>query len=363
MNGILILVLVILNQRLSTFVIYTIPKMKRWNKSDKKTEPNNFVDRKIKWTDDLESHLVRNSQFNFNIEQIRKSAYRPFVQQFTYYDKVMIDRIYQQSSIFPLDHPKLENIVINMSGISSSKPFSVLATNCLTGLDFLEKTQSVSQYLYTETGEQLINVTEWSMVEFRKQYKDKKISKEDIFHYVYGVLHNPAYRVKYEQNLKRSLPRIPYYEDFGLWVKWGKALMDLHLNYETVEPYPLEHETHENKKENLGDSASLHLCVEKTLTKAKLKADKENGIIYLDDATTLRNIPPEAWQYKLGNRSALEWILDQYKEKKPKDPTIAKLFNTYRFADYKDKVIDLLMRVTTVSVETMKIIREMEKIN
>ena len=94
-----------------------------------------------------------------------------------------------------------------------------------------------------------------------------------------------------------------------------------------------------------------------------MKADKENGIIFLDENTTLAGIPAEAWNYKLGNRSALEWVLDQYKEKKPSDPTIAEKFNTYKFADYKDQVIDLLKRVCTVSVETMKIIEEMNKVS
>jgi predicted helicase len=92
-----------------------------------------------------------------------------------------------------------------------------------------------------------------------------------------------------------------------------------------------------------------------------LKADKNKGVIILDDITTLTGVPEIAWEYMLGNRSALEWILDQYKEKKPKDPTIAEKFNTYRFADYKEQVIDLLMRVCTVSVETMKIIKEMSE--
>ena len=94
--------------------------------------------------------------------------------------------------------------------------------------------------------------------------------------------------------------------------------------------------------------------------KALLKADKDAGRIQLDSETTLSGIPPEAWDYKLGNRSALEWILDQYKEKKPKDPTIREKFDTYRFADYKEKVVDLLMRVTTVSVRTVEIMRQMQ---
>jgi predicted helicase len=175
----------------------------------------------------------------------------------------------------------------------------------------------------------------------------RAITKEDIFYYVYAVLHNPEYRKKYELNLKREFPRIPFYEDFFQWVNWGKQLMELHLNYETIDPYPLNivgtfHET----------------SLQKT-PKPKLKADKIKNQIILDDVTTLTNIPPLAWEYKLGNRSALEWILDQYKEKKPKDPTIAERFNKYRFADYKETVIDLLMRVTTVSVETMQIITQM----
>jgi len=94
--------------------------------------------------------------------------------------------------------------------------------------------------------------------------------------------------------------------------------------------------------------------------KALLRADKDAGSIALDSETTLRGIPPEAWDYKLGNRCALEWVLDQYKEKKPKDPTIREKFDTYRFADYKEKVIDLLTRVTTVSVETVRIMQAMK---
>jgi len=121
---------------------------------------------------------------------------------------------------------------------------------------------------------------------------------------------------------------------------WGKELMDLHIGYETVEPWKL-------KRSDTADDGHIQ--------KAMLKADKENGRILLDTRTTLTGIPPEAWTYKLGNRSALEWILDQYKEKKPKDPTIREKFNTYRFADYKEMVFDLLQRVTTVSVHTVAI--------
>ncbi|MFM6265365.1 MAG: type ISP restriction/modification enzyme, partial [Dolichospermum sp.] len=158
----------------------------------------------------------------------------------------------------------------------------------------------------------------------------------------------PEYRKKYELNLKREFPRLPYYENFHQWVNWGKQLMELHINYETVTPYKLTR-------------VDIPLKDNQKTVKVKLKADKNKSVIILDDITTLTEIPAIAWEYLLGNRSALEWILDQYKEKKPKYPTIAEKFNTYRFADYKEQVIDLLMRVCTVSVETMKIIKEMSE--
>lgn len=164
------------------------------------------------------------------------------------------------------------------------------------------------------------------------------------------MLHDPVYREKYAQNLKREFPRIPFYPDFRQWAEWGKSLIDLHMNYETVEPWPLERfDVPDEKARAAGVSP-----------KAMLKADHDNGIIRLDTETTLSGVPAATWTYRLGNRSGLDWILDQYKEKTPKDPTIREKFNTFRFADYKEKVIDLLMRVTRVSVETMEIVEAMK---
>ena len=153
----------------------------------------------------------------------------------------------------------------------------------------------------------------------------------------------------FANDLKKMLPRLPLVEDvkdFWKFSKAGRQLADLHLNYETVEPYPLKRVDSKTSEK----------------PKAKLKADKINGVIELDENTSLSGIPVEAWDYKLGNRSALEWILDQYKEKKPKDATIAEKFNVYRFADYKESVIDLLMRVCTVSINTVTITKTMKKI-
>jgi predicted helicase len=175
------------------------------------------------------------------------------------------------------------------------------------------------------------------------------ITKDAIFHYVYAVLHDPIYREKYAQNLKREFPRIPFYDDFWRWADWGQRLMALHIGYESVEPWPLVRT----------DTPDAKAAAAGLKPKPILRADHDHGVIVLDSETQLSGVPAEAWAYKLGNRSALEWILDQHKEKTPKDPTIREKFNTYRFADYKEKVVDLLMRVTRVSVETMAIVEAM----
>ena len=178
----------------------------------------------------------------------------------------------------------------------------------------------------------------------------REISKDAIFHYVYAVLHDPLYREKYAQNLKREFPRIPFYPDFWRWADWGEKLMALHISYESVEPWPL---TRTDAPDEKSRKASLP-------PKTILRSDHETGIITLDSETQLAAVPASAWTYRLGNRTALDWILDQHKEKTPKDPTIREKFNTYRFADYKEKVVDLLTRVTRVSVETMEIVEAMK---
>ena len=177
----------------------------------------------------------------------------------------------------------------------------------------------------------------------------RPITKDAIFHYVYGVLHDPAYREKYALNLKREFPRIPFYGDFWRWAEWGERLMALHIGYETVEPWPLERVDVPDQRSRKAGLAPRPI----------LRADKTAGAIVLDSDSQLGGVPKEAWEYRLGNRSALEWVLDQHKEKKPKDSTIRERFNTYRFADHKERVIDLLRRVTRVSVETMAIVEQM----
>lgn len=175
--------------------------------------------------------------------------------------------------------------------------------------------------------------------------------KDAIFAYCYAVLHDPVYRETYALNLKREFPRIPFYPDFAQWAAWGEALMAMHIGYEAVEPWPVE------RVETPGKRA------EGTQPKPVLKSQPENGCVVVDADTQITGIPAQAWAYRLGNRSAIDWVLDQHKEKKPKDPTIAAKFNTYRFADYKERMIDLLARVVRVSVDTVAITEAMKALD
>ena len=277
----------------------------------------------------------------FDRTSIRPTLYRPFAKRLLYYHQNLNEMQYQIPQIFPRGKPG-ENTVICFSGTSSSKPFSVLVTDQVYCLDLLEKTQCLPLYRYTADGERVSNITEWGLLQFRERYGDDSISAEDVFAYTYGVLHDPVYREKYAIDLLREFPRLPFYPEFRHWVKMGRELLELHIGFETVEPYPLE------RVDQAGPAKQVIL-----------RADKERGVITLDDLTSLTGVPADAWRYRLGNRSALEWVLDQYKERKPRDPTIAEKFNTYRFADYKERVIDLLQRVCAVSVGTMEVVDDM----
>ncbi len=297
----------------------------------------------IKWTRAVKKDLENNKKYFFDSSLIIKTHYRPFVMKYLYFSQELNEMQYQNRNIFGL-RSVFENNAICLN-TNFSKKFHVVASDKLVNNHFNGDSQCLPIYRYDSEGNRFNNITDWGLGKLQANYRDNTITKESIFYYTYGVLHNPVYRKKYELNLKRDFPRIPFYKDFWKWSDWGKELMNLHIDYENVEPYALTIRSQQTDK----------------IPKPKLKAEIANNKIVLDDITTISDMPSEAWDYKLGNRSALEWILDQYKEKRPSDETIRKQFNTYKFADYKEHVIDLIKRVCTVSVRTVEIIKEMEK--
>jgi predicted helicase len=347
-----------LAKRVQTFIDIYEAERKRWKKEGRPLQIGNWVSRKIKWTSELENYLTRDVYLKFNQDRIRLAAYRPFTELYTYYDRMITHRVYQQDSIFPIGE-MVENRCIVFTDPTAMKPWLVSAVNKLPDLHYVGAAAgAVCLPMHSfERGVRSDNITDWAFDRFCAHYKTKKvnasqITRAAIFSYVYGTLCDPIYQEKYAQNLKREFPRIPFHRDFWKWSEWGKALMALHIDYETVRPWELQRLNAPDEKSRAAGLAP----------KPHLKADKENGAIIIDSETRLTGIPAQAWTYRLGSRSALEWILDQYKEKTPKDSTIRATFNTYRFGDHKEKVIDLLMRITRVSVETMEIIGAMETV-
>ena len=351
-----------------------------------------FWGEEIKWSETLKRHFMANKNIVIDENLIKRANYRPFTKQFYYANHLLSDRLTQNHYAMFGENLDKENIIICFSGLHSNKPFQSLVVDKILGLDFLEKTNCLPFYTYLENGERVENITDWGLALFRNHYevgmindeiKDKKIhhssfiiQKLDIFYYIYAILHSPKYRTSYELDLKREFPRIPLYEDFWKYAQAGKKLMDLHLNYElemaNYEPLLvrkdiglamfLEKLRGKKKEKDLFSKGKTALFDEKE-KEPEIKINPilkiKDDTILIDELTTLCGVPAEALNYKLGNRSAIEWVLDQYKAYKSADKTIQEHFNSYQFADYKEEVIDLLQKVCFVSVETMKIVNKL----
>ena len=269
----------------------------------------------IKWSSTLRDRWLRNDRIVYNETNLMASLYRPFVVKCHFTDVAVNDRLTRNH--YEMFGPNLQrpNKVICFSGVASSKSFQALATDRLFGFDMLEKTQCLPLYRYDKKGKQVANITRWGLRQFREHYGDDSITAEDIFAYTYAVLHDPAYCEMYAVDLRREFPRLPFHDDFAAWAAMGRELLELHTGFESAEPYPL-------RREEMRRPARLSRTRAAEWPRAFLSAHKGRGAIALDEQTTLAGVPPEAWQYRLGSRSALEWVLDQYKEKKPRDPTI-----------------------------------------
>lgn len=219
--------------------------------------------------------------------------------------------------------------------------------NLIPDLNFYaDPAQCFPFYTYASDGtNRRENITNWALEQFRTQYNDKRISKWDIFHYVYGLLHHPQYREKYAVNLKRELPRIPFAVDFRGVVEAGAKLADLHVNYEKQSEYPLQRL--ESK------DAPLNWRVE------KMKLSKDKTQLIYNDFMILGGIPSQVFEYRLGNRSALDWIVDQYQVSTDKRSGI--LIDPNR-PDDPDYIVRLIGKIVTVSLKTMKIVKDLPSI-
>ena len=346
-----------LAKRVKHFVDNYNSEIDRYRRQPLKPEVDSFVNyEKIKWSATLKDNLRRERYANFSASKIRVSPYRPFSKRFLFLDHVLNDRVLLQHKYFPLESSELENRQICISGIGSSKELQTHMTRWIPCYDIIEKGQCFPFYTYDEDGSNRRgNITDYALDQFRRHYNDPAISKWDIFYYVYGLLHHPGYRERYALDLKRNLPRIPFAPAFRPYADAGELLADLHLNYESADRYPLDWAS---------TRKPVSYRVEKMLPKGKVDSAEGNYKVYhtlkYNDTLTLRGIPERAFAYRLGNRSALDWIVDQYRVKTDKRSGITHDPNGY--SDDPQYILQLIERVITVSLRTVHIVEGLSKL-
>ncbi|MBG0741720.1 DEAD/DEAH box helicase [Paeniglutamicibacter antarcticus] len=331
-----------------------------------------FIDQnpqRISWDRSLRTELRRKREIDFSWSFLRPSTYRPFSRQTVYFDKKLNNDQSQLPKMFPtLEH---ENLVITLPGPGSAGEFYAFMTNLIPALGVATTLQCFSLYTYEplagaqcELFDELDpgvvgnyrrrdNVTDATLASYRQVYHDLNISKEDIFYYVYGVLHSKSYKDQYRADLKKMLPRIPQVRDFWGFNLAGRKLATLHLSYESIEPYPLEEIT---RGFTQGDEDEFY-----RVRKMSFGARQDRSRIIYNSNVILSGIPEEVFDYVLmGNRSALEWVIDRYQVTTHRDSQITNDPNDYSREEGNPRyIIDLIKRVVTVSVETNKVVAGM----
>ena len=319
----------------------------RWKRAGEPADIANFVlydDTRIKWSRDLLDDLKRGRYARFEPARVRRALYRPFTAKYYFLDAVLSQDIVQQPRFFPSIASETENVMIVLK-VGAEWPMFGLVTNMIS--DFLPQggSQCFPYYTYAEDGtNRRENITDWALGRFQAAY-GAEVSKRDIFHYVYALLHHPVYRERYAENLKRELPRVPLVEGraaFEVCARVGGELTRLHLTYEQAPEYALDW------RETPGATADWRV------KKMKLTADR-SAVVY-NDWLTLAGIPAEAFAYRLGNRSALEWVIDQYQVSTDGRSGITSDPNR---ADEPEYIARLVGRVLTVSVETVRLVGEL----
>ncbi|HEJ3369404.1 TPA: DEAD/DEAH box helicase [Pseudomonas aeruginosa] len=330
--------------------------------------------RNIKWTRELYADLSRGKLCEFDPEGIRVALYRPFCKQWVYFNRRLNNCVYQQPKLYPT--AKHRNLAIQVTGNGASKDFSCLMGNMLPDLEVISKGVCFPIYWYEPATEKAAQsgfsfdcgdadvtdadgyvrrdgVTDDALIDFRQHYSDESITKENIFYYVYGVLHSPEYREQYAADLKKVLPRIPYAPDFKAFSQAGRKLADLHLNYETVEPWPVQEDA--KPKGDLNDLA--YYRVEKMRFASLGGRNKDKSVIVFNSRITLRGIPLQAYDYVVNGKSAIEWVMERYQVSTDKDSGIKDDPNDW-CREHNDPayILNLVKRVIRVSMETVAIV-------
>ncbi|GHQ18130.1 hypothetical protein JP0059_09970 [Helicobacter pylori] len=300
---------------------------------------------KIAWTEGLKNHLIKNKNLQeSHKDRIRLSLYRPFNKQWLYFDKNLNEEQSQFSKIFP-DKALTQNVVIN-TGVGNGKNFSALVSDCISSCDLILHNQAYPLYYYDDLGNRHHAISGYALNLFRKHYEDNLIAEEEIFYYIYAILHHKGYLEKYKNSLAKEEPRIALSEDFKELSALGKELAELHLNYETMR--------------------EMHASVEyKTLMNAEEEGyydvetmKKIGDRIHYNNHIAITKIPKKAFDYVVNGKSAIDWVIERYKKTTDKDSLIENNPNDYKGGKY---IFELLCRVITLSVKSVDLIEKISE--
>ncbi|MFZ1539728.1 MAG: type ISP restriction/modification enzyme [Chromatiaceae bacterium] len=332
--------------------------------------------KRVSWSRGLKSLASKTISLCFSEDRILESIYRPFNKEWLYYDKFLNEYVNQWPSLIPV--PAHQNLVISIIGVVERKGFSCLVADRLPNLHLLDTGQCFPLYWYEkpkaaatdpqgemafETGEtpdadgylRREAITDWALTAFRDRYQDQTIGKEDLFWYVYGILHSPEYKQRFAADLRKMLPRIPFAGDFWAFSHAGRALGQWHLNYETVEPYPLI-----EVKNALDITPDPFYRVQK-MTFGKKDGKPDKSVIVYNANLTLRDIPLAAYGYVVNGKSAIDWIMERYAVTSDKPSGIRNDPNDW--SDDPRYIVDILKRIVRVSLESVRLVGTLPPLN
>ncbi|GAA9481342.1 hypothetical protein HpHA295_10510 [Helicobacter pylori] len=298
---------------------------------------------KIAWTAGLKNHLIKNKNLQESHEKrIRLALYRPFNKQWLYWDKDLIQKQREFSKIFPNKHA--QNVVIN-TGVGNGKDFSALVSDFISDCSLISPNQAYPLYHYDDLGNRYNAISGYALNLFRRHYKDNAITEEEIFYYIYAILHHKGYLEKYKNSLAKEAPRIALSDDFKELSILGKELAELHLNYE---------------------SGEMHTSVKyTTLMNAEIegyydvdKMTKKGDSILYNQNIAITKIPQKAFDYVVNGKSAIDWVIERYQKTRDKESLIENNPNDYKGGKY---VFELLCRVIKLSEKSVDLIEKISE--
>lgn len=332
--------------------------------------------KRISWSDHLFAGVKRGARATMESGIAAKSLYRPFERSWAFYSAQFNDRRGQLPRIFPNVHA--DNLVIQVSGIGARAGFASLMMNSLPNLHTVDSGQCFPLYLYEEiqpevglfatVGDQTNGltrrdaITDEGLAHFQTAYPGEEISKEDLFYYIYGLLHSPDYRERFANNLAKQLPRIPAvnsFSDFAAFRDAGRALGDLHVNFETVAPYMVTYKEGDHRLITEAETNSKKFYRVKKMKFGGRGKEQDRTTVIYNEHITMQNIPLAAYDYVVNGKSALDWVMDRQVVKTDKASGIVNDANDYANETVGDPKypLELFQRVITLSLETMRIVR------